>query len=79
MDRMYMRIQILKITSARIWIFCFKNVFQYKLQSMRLFHWHRPHGGDGTIVPQLNPFVTSIEPLGYECVCYDLCGGVSKM
>ena len=29
---------------------------------MCLFHWHRPHGRDGTIVPQLNKFVTSIGP-----------------
>ena len=42
-----------------------------------IFQWHRPHGRDCTIVPRLNTFVTSIEPLGYECVRYDLCGGVS--
>ena len=62
--RMYMRIQkfwhprmrmrIFKITSARMRIFWKENVFQYKLQSMYLFHWHRPHDRDGTIVSQLN-------------------------
>ena len=79
-----MRMRIFKITSARMRIFCKKTVFQYKLHSMSLcgkfiIHWHRPHGRDGNIVPQLNTFVTSIEPLGYECVRYDLCGGVSLL
>ena len=46
---------------------------------MCIFHWYRPHGRDGTIVSQLNKFATSIEPLGYECVHYDLCGGVSLL
>ena len=68
--RMQMYMQIQKFWHPQIRI----QIFEITTARMRIqISW------DCIIVRQLNKFVTSIEPLGCECVRYELWGGVSLL